>query len=82
MALTARPPARVLSFFFCVLVYCAKAGRAYVTHYYSMRRGVRRGSRILIKVDSDEHPSLGSFKGRLLDTSGYLPNFKTADGIF
>ena len=44
-------------FFFWVLVYCAKAVRAYVTHYYTMRRGAKRGSSILIRVGSDVYPS-------------------------
>ena len=28
-------------FFFWVLVYCAEAGRAYVTHYAAERRGAK-----------------------------------------
>ena len=30
-------------FFFWVLVYCAEAGRAYVTHYATERRGAKGG---------------------------------------
>ena len=61
--ITGRPESRIREgfffffFFFWVLVYCAKAVHAYVTHYYTMRRGAKRGSSILIRVGSDVYPS-------------------------